>query len=173
MKNLLALVRPLTFCRPFSAGRLVSEAIQIPKKPLTPLSTRDLVAFKTNIVKPADITPLVEAPELYARIHIHKRNLLVTEGDIIKLPVNMKDVKVGDTLVFDQVSELGSRNHTLSGDRIDPSLFSIKGVVLEKSRVKRTVLKKTRRRRRHVRSVVQNNSLTVIRVSELKANPTA
>lgn len=166
MKNLLSLVRPAA--RMFSTARPAFNSIRVPPRSMEPQNVRDLVSFNAKYTKVADLTPLKEARELYARIHIHNWNMLVTEGDIVKIPANMKDVKIGDTLIFDQVSEIGSRNHTLSGERIDPSQFSIKGVVLEKTRVKRSVLERTRRRRRHVRHVVANNSLTVIRVSEVK-----
>lgn len=144
------------------------NAIRITPRPMEPAKVHDIVSFKAKYAQAKDLTPLKEARELYARIHIHNWTMLVTEGDIIKIPANMKDVKIGDTLKFDQVSEIGSRNYTLSGERIDPSQFSIKGVVLEKSRVKRSVTEKTRRRRRHVRNVVANNSLTVIRISQVQ-----
>lgn len=154
----------------FSYPRFYSSSAKFQK-------IEDVVAHRANYIKPdlKDLQPLKEAPELYARIHIHNWDMLVTPGDIIRLPVNMRDLKVGNILKFSECSEIGSRNHTLSGGeegkgRIDPYVFSIKGVVLEKSRVKRAVTERTRRRRRHVRHVVSNNCLTVIRISEISLN---
>lgn len=167
---------PLSFShsalRNFHTSRLSLETQKSPVQ-----SVEELVGYRNTYVKPEpkDVQPLKEAPEIYARIHVHNWSMQVTPGDIVKLPVRMRDVEVGNTLNFSEVSEIGSRNFTLSGGekgkgRIDPSVFSIKGVCLEKSRVKRTVADKTRRRRRHVRHVVSNNCLTVIRVSEVKLN---
>lgn len=121
--------------------------------------------------KPKDLTPLKEARSIYAKIHIYNRNFLVTEGDKILLPVRMKGLEIGNELQFDQVSEIGSADYTLSGNsRIDPSIFTIKGRVVEITRVKRQVKEKTRRRRRHVRHIPIKNVLTAIRISELKLN---
>lgn len=154
----------------FAYPRLYSSSMSAQK-------IEDVVAYRANYIKPVlkDLQPLKEAPELYARIHMHNWDMLVTPGDIIKLPINMRDVQVGNTLRFSECSEIGSRNHTLSGGeegkgRIDPSAFNIKGVVLEKTRVKRAITERTRRRRRHVRHVVSNNCLTVIRVSDISLN---
>ncbi|ANB12879.1 mitochondrial 54S ribosomal protein YmL49 [Sugiyamaella lignohabitans] len=135
------------------------------------LSSEALVKRRFRYTKPADITPLKEASALYATIHMYDRKFLVTEGDNILLPVSLSEAKVGDVLNFDQVSVIGSRDYTLTGNpRIDSNVFSIKGVVVESTRVKRSVFSKSKRRRRHVRHVVAKNALTVIRISELRVN---
>lgn len=147
--------------------------LKVPKLDVRPRKTEDLVRWRSGYLTPDpdSLRPLAEAKALYARLHVHNWNMLVTQGDLVKLPVNMKDVKVGDTISFNEVSEIGSRNHTLTGSpRIDPNAFTLKGVVMEKTRVKRAIRHVTRRRRRHVKNVVSNNSLTVIRVSELGLN---
>lgn len=175
---MLSLLRPVL--RPLATRvlpRMPAAALLHPPSRFvhTPVQkVEDVVAYRTAYTKPepAAVQPLKEAPALYARIHIHNWDMMVTPGDIIKLPVRMRDVEVGSTLTFSECSEIGSRNHTLSGGlngkgRIDPSLFRIKGVCLEKTRVKRAVKETTRRRRRHVKHVVSNNCLTVIRVSEV------
>lgn len=159
--------------RTFSTSHALYKTLSVPKKPLTPLSTEKLVSYTANYYKPqslSELQPLREARELYAKIHIHNWDLLVTEGDVVKLPVNFKDVKLGDTLRFDEVSQIGSRNHVVAGERIDPSVFDITGTVIEKTRVKRQITEKTRRRRRHVRHVVSNNSLTVFRINKISLN---
>ncbi|GMM51950.1 mitochondrial 54S ribosomal protein YmL49 [Starmerella bacillaris] len=140
--------------------------------------TEELVRYKAEYLKPQpeSLLPLKQATSLYARIHVHTWDMLVTVGDIIKLPVNMHDLQVGDTLSFNECSEIGSRHHQLSGGdnikngRIDPTVFTIKGVVLEKSRVKRHVKETTRRRRRHVRHAVSKQSLTVMRIASIAIN---
>lgn len=153
--------------RPFSTTRLTAF-----NKGTTLIDPVQMLSRNIKYTKPQDITPLKEAPRLYATVHIHDRKFLVTEGDKIILPVKMREVKIGDILNFNQVSQIGSRDYTLKGGpRIDQDVFTIKGRVIEKTREKREVVGQTKRRRRHVRHVVQKNSLTVIRISELKVNP--
>jgi ribosomal protein L21 len=130
-----------------------------------------LISWKSKYLKPEDITPLKEAKELYATIHIYDRKFLVTEGDEVRIPVDFKTLEVGDVLNLNEVSTIGSRDHTLTGGpRIDPSVFNIRAVVIEKTKVKHRVLEKTRRRRRHVRHVVVKPPLTVLRISQLSVN---
>lgn len=116
-----------------------------------------------------ELQPLKIGGALYAVIHIHDRSFMVTEGDEIILPVDLRDTTVGSILDFDHVSKIGTREHTLTGGpAIDPSVFSIKGVVVEKTRERRRIHEKTQRRIRHVRHVVTKNRMTIIRISELK-----
>lgn len=147
----------------------LSEDAEIPQPHV--LSSVELVKRHINYSKPADVKPLLEAPELYATIHIYDRKFLVTEGDKVLIPTEFKDLQVGDEINLSEVSTIGSRDHTLTGNpRIDPSVFCIKGVVIEKTRTKREITEKTKRRRRHVRHVVSKNSVTAIRISELSVN---
>lgn len=158
------------FARSLSTSpcRLLKPILAKPEE-IKPVNQVKFLERKPKYTYVKDITPLVEAPIIYATIHIHNRKFLVTEGDQITIPVRFKDAEVGDTLDFNEVSNLGSRDYTLTGkSRIDPRLFSIKGVVIEKSRVKRKILEKTKRRRRHTRHFVIKNPLTVIRINELK-----
>lgn len=162
-----SIVTPRLFSRNFS----VSVPALIKPVEASQIKPADQLKFlkpKIKYTLVEDITPLKEAPALYATVHIHNRHFLVTEGDKISIPVRLRDVEVGDVLNFDQVSNIGSRDYTLSGrPRLDPRMFSIKGVVIEKSKAKRHILEKTRRRRRHIRHIIAKNPLTVIRISEL------
>lgn len=127
--------------------------------------------YETLKVSEEELLPLKFGGALYATVHIHDRKFLVTEGDEIVLPVRMKDVKVGDVLNLHHVSTIGTREHTLTGaPAIDPSIFKIQGVVLEKTRTTAQTHERTQRRVRHVRHVVSQNCVTVIRISELKLN---
>lgn len=128
-------------------------------------------SFSQLKVSEEELLPLKLGGALYATVHIHDRKFLVTEGDEIVIPVRLRDAAVGDVLEFSNVSTIGTREHTLTGaPAIDPSIFSIKGVVIEKTREPRRVHERTQRRVRHVRHVVTKNCITVIRVSELKLN---
>lgn len=122
-------------------------------------------------VSQEELLPLKLGGDLYATVHIHDRKFLVTEGDEIILPVRLRDAEVGDVLEFNKISTLGTREHTLTGSpAIDPSIFRIKGVVVEKTRDRVRVHERTQRRVRHVRHVVKQNCITIIRVSELQLN---
>lgn len=128
-------------------------------------------AFNYLQVSEEELLPLKIGGALYATVHIHDRKFLVTEGDEIVLPVRLRDANVGDELIFNHVSTIGTREHTLTGDpAIEPSIFSIKGVVTEKTREPKRTHERTQRRVRRVRTVVTKNCITVIRVSELKLN---
>lgn len=162
------------FCRALTLPSLrMASTTSAPPAALVQ-SVEELVRFKPAYFKPEpqSLLPLKEATSLYARIHVHAWDMLVTKGDTIRLPVRLRGLNVGDTLSFTECSEIGSRNHTLSGGddstgRICPSVFEIRGVVLEKTRVKRHIKETTRRRRRHVKHAVSMQSLTVLRVTEL------
>lgn len=167
---------PLRF---FSAAMPRLQTAQAPSQEsqaeiLKKLNVKDpaqLISWKSKYLKPEDITPLKEAHELYATVHIYDRKFLVTEGDEVRIPVDFKSLEVGDVLNLKEVSTIGSRDHTLTGGpRIDPSVFTIKAVVTEKTKVKHKVLEKTRRRRRHVKHVVVKPPLTVLRISQLSVN---
>lgn len=148
----------------------LAEGRQVAPKPYIESSV-DLVSRKIQYSKPtdADLAYLREAgSDIYATVHIYERKFLVTLGDKLLIPTEFKNLSVGDEISLNEVSVIGSRDYTLSGaPRIDPSVFDIKGVVVEKTRTKRHVAEKTKRRRRHVRHIVSKNCVTAIRISEL------
>ncbi|KAG7731132.1 hypothetical protein KL948_003412 [Ogataea haglerorum] len=118
-----------------------------------------------------DLTPLKYEQNLYASLRVHNRPYLVTKGDEMILPFRLKNAEVGDVLNFHDVTTIGSRNYTynLSGS-IDPSIFTIKAVVVEKTKKPMYVKEITKRRNRHTRHVKVKHDYTVLRVSELKLN---
>lgn len=116
-----------------------------------------------------DITPLRLATDLYAVFRIHNRPYLVTKGDKVILPFKMKQAEVGDTLKLTDVITLGSRNFTLKGDPIDPSLYKLKATVIEKTKRKFEIREVTKRRNRRVRHAKRKGDLTVLRISKLEA----
>jgi ribosomal protein L21 len=121
-------------------------------------------------LKNADLTPLKLESDLYAVIKVHNNPFLVTKGDKVILPYNLKHAQVGDVLEFYDVTTIGSRNHTFTDTAIDPSLFSIKAIVLEKTKLPMRVTKVTKRRQRKVRHAISKPERTILRVTELKLN---
>lgn len=127
-----------------------------------------------NVVAPpatkqlTNLTPLKFEKDLYATIRVHNRPYMVTEGDKVFLPFRMKHAEIGDTLTFNDVISIGSRNYIFAGKPIDPQLFSIKATVIEKTKQPYYVKEVTKRRQRHVRHIPVKHDLTVLRVSELR-----
>lgn len=121
-------------------------------------------------IKQADLTPLKLEGDIYAVIKVHNNPFLVTEGDKVILPYNLKHAQVGDVLDFHHVTTLGSRNYTFTDEVIDPSLYTIKAVVLEKTKLPMRVTKVTKRRNRKVRHAISKPERTILRITELKLN---
>ncbi|OKL57858.1 hypothetical protein UA08_06728 [Talaromyces atroroseus] len=105
----------------------------------------------------------------YISAHLHDRPYLLTEGDHLRLPFLMPNVKSGDVLRFNRASVLGSRDYSLKGaPYIDERMFECRlrvlGVETEPLRIK----EKTKRRRRHVQHVKSKHKYTVLRVMQVK-----
>lgn len=117
------------------------------------------------------LLPLKFEQNLYATIKVHDRSYLITKGDILNLPFNMKSVQIGDSISFSKIDTLGSRNFTYHlKEGIDNSNVTITGVVLEKTKKPMTIKEVTKRRDRHIKHSLSKHDLTVIRINELKIN---
>ncbi|ODV94961.1 hypothetical protein PACTADRAFT_50799 [Pachysolen tannophilus NRRL Y-2460] len=121
----------------------------------------------SEILPKFDLSPLKFEQDLYVTLRIHNRPYLVTLGDKVVLPFKLKHAEIGDVLKFNDVTSIGSRNYTVTGDPIDPSLFSIKAVVIEKTKNPMYTKEITKRRQRHVRHVNVKHDITILRISEL------
>lgn len=117
-----------------------------------------------------DTTPLKLSNELYAIFKIHNRPYLVTKGDKVFLPFKLKQAEVGDILNLTDVTTIGSRNYKIVDYPLDPSLYTIKATVLEKTKRPLRIREITKRRNRKVRHAINKSDITVLRISELKMN---
>lgn len=117
-----------------------------------------------------DLSPLKLADEIYAIFRVHNRPYLVTEGDKVTLPFKVKQAEVGDVLSFNDVTTIGSRNYKLMDYPIDPSLYTLKATIIEKTKRAFQVREVTKRRNRKVRHATSKGDLTILRISELKVN---
>lgn len=83
--------------RVFSANLATSTAAAIP----------DLSAMKLDSNNSQD---------LYSVVKIYKKPYLVTKGDKIVLPFKLKDAEVGDLLILNEITTLGSPQYTYQCD---------------------------------------------------------
>ncbi|CCK73529.1 mitochondrial 54S ribosomal protein bL21m NDAI_0G05460 [Naumovozyma dairenensis CBS 421] len=149
---------------------ILRRSISIPATNIP--DTRDQIisndeAPTTNI---PDLTPLKLTNELYATVKVHERPYVVTKGDRLILPFKVKQAAVGDILTLNNVTAIGSRNYKLVGHPIDPSLYTIRATVLEKTKRAFQVREVTKRRNRRVRHATTKGDLTILRISELTLN---
>ncbi|KAI9374776.1 ribosomal protein L21-like protein [Aspergillus egyptiacus] len=136
------------------------------KQPIPPTFTAPLKVSQSLL----ETLPLLTSQKPhYITAHLHDRPYLLTEGDHLRLPFRMPDVKPGDILRFNRASILGSRDFTLKGaPYVDERLFEcrvrVMGVDSEPLRVK----EKTKRRRRHVQRITSKHRYTLLRVMQVK-----
>ncbi|ODQ78125.1 hypothetical protein BABINDRAFT_168699 [Babjeviella inositovora NRRL Y-12698] len=120
-----------------------------------------------------DLTPLKLSPSasLYATIKVHGRQFLVTEGDIINLPYNVKEADIGDKLHLNDVVTIGNRDFTYhQSEGISQDLYKISCTVIEKTKkqLSKRIIKQ--KRTREYRRAFNKSPYTVVRVNELKLN---
>lgn len=113
------------------------------------------------------LTALKHELRLYASVRIHNKPYLVTRGDLVHLPFNLKSAQVGDKLRFSAIDTVGSRNYTWNGD-VSADQVLVEAVVVEKSRAPMSIKEVTKRRNRHVKHLLNKPAYTTLRVSELK-----
>ncbi|EDO15460.1 hypothetical protein Kpol_463p9 [Vanderwaltozyma polyspora DSM 70294] len=131
--------------------------------------TSSFLRQETSLIK-ENLSNLKLSNELYAVFKVHNRPYLVTKGDIVTLPYKVKAAEVGDTLVLNDVTTIGSRNYKLIDYPIDPSLYTLRATIVEKTKRAFQVREITKQRQRRVRHAKSKGDLTVIRISELKMN---
>ncbi|SCV03383.1 LAMI_0H07712g1_1 [Lachancea mirantina] len=133
---------------------------------ISSLTTRSF-STSVSLAQNIDTTPLKLSNELFATFRIHNRPYLVTKGDKVYLPFRMKQAEVGDVLNLNDVTTIASRNYQVVGYPIDPSLYTVKATVIEKTKRPMKVREVTKRRNRKVRHAETKADLTVLRISEL------
>ncbi|KAI9825965.1 MAG: hypothetical protein M1826_006856 [Phylliscum demangeonii] len=116
------------------------------------------------------LLPLLSAQQAhYITVHFHARPYLLTVGDVVRLPFHMPDVVPGDILRLNRASVVGSRDYTLKGaPYLDERLFECRARVLGIESEPMHFEKKTRRRRRKVKTVKSKHRYTVLRLAELR-----
>lgn len=129
--------------------------------------------IRDQIGKSHDLTPLKldsnGCRNLYAIFRLHNMPYLVTKGDRLVLPFKMKDAEVGDTLLLNDVTTLGSPEFTYNNSQgISEDLYDLKASVVEITKEPYYEVYRTKRRNRRVKTFPVQNYQTILMISELK-----
>jgi large subunit ribosomal protein L21 len=127
-------IPPPNTAQPLQAKQNILEQ-SFPKKVDTPVSSATTTADSAPQLPspgPVDISPEVREmlPLLraqgshYITAHIHAKSYLLTQGDTVRLPFNMKGVEPGDVLRLNRATAFGSRDYTLKAAVKTPKLKS-------------------------------------------------
>lgn len=127
-------IPPPNTAQPLQAKQNILKQ-SIPKKVDTPVSSAAPTADSAPPLPspgPVDISPEVREmlPLLraqgshYITAHIHAKSYLLTQGDTVRLPFNMKGVEPGDVLRLNRATAFGSRDYTLKAAVKTPKLKS-------------------------------------------------
>ena len=114
------------------------------------------------------LLPLKLASHLYATVNIYTRPFTVQQGDVIILPSQLKDLKVGDVIDFSDVTVIGSTNYKIVDHPINPDIFEIKGRVVERSKSAEFVEERTTKRNRRVKHITKTVNMTMIEITDLR-----
>ncbi|KAF2679385.1 hypothetical protein K458DRAFT_314592 [Lentithecium fluviatile CBS 122367] len=153
-------------------------------KPITPTpNAREDVVSQNITPSIRKLLPLLHTqPAHYLTIHIHGRPYLLTEGDTLRLPFLMPNVKPGDVLRLNRATHIGSRDFTLKAPEVvkgtrdhgkkvfylDERLFTCRARVVGIESEPMRVMGKTKRRQRHTRHVRSKHRYTVLKISEME-----
>lgn len=137
----------------------------------TPIRTQ----VRTLASRVPDLTPLKldsnGSRDLYAVFRIHNMPYLVTKGDTVVLPYKLKNAEVGDSLVLNDVTELGSPEYTFkNNDGISPELYQLRAKVTEITREPYYEVYRKKQRCRRLKTFKVENHQTMLTIDELKLN---
>jgi large subunit ribosomal protein L21 len=140
--------------------------LPIEKQPIAPSFTAPLQVTRSLM---SQLPHLAGQKPHYVVAQLHAKPYLLTEGDHLRLPFLMPNVKAGDILRFNRASALGSRDFTMKGaphidERIYECRVRVTGVESEPLRIK----EKTKRRQRHVKQAKSKHRYTIMRVMDVR-----
>jgi large subunit ribosomal protein L21 len=82
---------------------------------------------------------------------------------------HLRDVKVGDVLVLDEIHELGSREYTLRGNPvIPPNTVKVAATVVEHTKGKMEFIFKKKRRKGYRKTIQHKQPYTRIRIGDIE-----
>jgi large subunit ribosomal protein L21 len=134
-------ILPPNTAQPLGAKQNILEQSS-PKKVDTPVSSATTTDNAPPLPAPASgaagkNAPIEISPEVremlpllraqgshYITAHIHAKSYLLTQGDTVRLPFNMKGVEPGDIIRLDRATAFGSRDYTLKAAVKTPKLKS-------------------------------------------------
>lgn len=117
-------------------------------------------------------------PNYYAKVHIQNKAYIVTKGDLIHLPIRLRETSVGDTLSLTTLSAVGSRDYTMSSPAptgknqerkfLEAGLGRVSATVVEHTKQPMVTTIKKKRRNRHAKAIKNKQPYTVLRVTDVQ-----
>ncbi|KAK6455368.1 mitochondrial ribosomal protein, large subunit [Scheffersomyces xylosifermentans] len=132
------------------------------------------IAAVPNALK-ADLTSLKlnsnGSKDLYAVFRLHNMPYLVTKGDKVYLPFKLKNAEVGDSVVLNDVTTIGSPDFTYNKEEgISEELYELKASVVEITREPYYEVYRKKQRCRRLKTFPVEPFQTVLMINELKLN---
>ncbi|KAK6202346.1 mitochondrial 54S ribosomal protein YmL49 [Scheffersomyces amazonensis] len=151
-----------------TAPASISSSIPTP----TPTPTATASSTASSIPKP-DLRPLKlnsnGSRDLYAIFKLHNMPYMVTRGDKVYLPFRLKGARVGDSLLLNYVTTLGSPEYTCKIDEgIPTDLYKLKASVVEITREPYYEVYRKKQRCRRLKTFPVEPYQTVLMINELK-----
>ncbi|KAF9561226.1 hypothetical protein CPC08DRAFT_664596 [Agrocybe pediades] len=112
-------------------------------------------------------------PSQYVVASFAGKKYILTPRDVLTVP-HLRDVKVGDVLVLDEIHELGSREYTLRGNPvIPPNKVKVEATVVEHTKGPMEYIFKKKRRKGYQKTIQHKQEYTRIRIGniEIPAEP--
>jgi large subunit ribosomal protein L21 len=126
----------------------------------------------TGAVEPNSTTAALQLirsqPSQYVVASFAGRKYILTPRDMLTVP-HLRDVKVGDVLVLDEIHELGSREYTLRGNPvIPPNTVKVEATVVEHTKGKMEFIFKKKRRKGYRKTIQHKQPYTRIRIGDIE-----
>ncbi|KIM44622.1 hypothetical protein M413DRAFT_17634 [Hebeloma cylindrosporum] len=107
-------------------------------------------------------------PSKYVVASFVGRKYILTPRDLLTVP-HLRDVKVGDVLVLDEIHELGSREYTLRGNpAIPPNTVKVEATVVEHTKGKMEFIFKKKRRKGYRKTIQHKQPYTRLRIGDIE-----
>jgi large subunit ribosomal protein L21 len=107
-------------------------------------------------------------PSQYVVASFAGRKYILTPRDMLTVP-HLRDVKVGDVLVLDEIHELGSREYTLRGNPVIPSnTVKVAATVVEHTKGRMEFIFKKKRRKGYRKTIQHKQPYTRIRIGDIQ-----
>ncbi|KAI9297412.1 hypothetical protein K502DRAFT_340235 [Neoconidiobolus thromboides FSU 785] len=145
-----------------------STSSTIEKTPLPSSSSTNAINFSHETKQL--INKLRSQNKYYAVLKIKGKRYTVTENDTIVLGYS-SELKLGDKLRMEQVTELGSKDYSIIGAPfVSEKLYEIEGTVVEHTQGPEINIVKFKKRKGYRREYNYRNHYTLIKVSKLEVN---
>ncbi|KDR80613.1 hypothetical protein GALMADRAFT_276846 [Galerina marginata CBS 339.88] len=137
--------------------------------PLRAAATR---AVHTAAAVPESTTSALQLirsqPSQYVVASFAGRKYILTPRDMLTVP-HLRDVKVGDVLLLDEIHELGSREYTLRGNPVIPAAkVKVEATVVEHTKGQMEYIFKKKRRKGYRKTIQHKQPYTRLRIGNIE-----